>query len=72
MADDREHKGFDVFHWTARYRSVCDGGVENIPSAPPELVRFTRMERPPAWLDRKLIEQCARVFPENGALLERP
>jgi hypothetical protein len=42
-------------------QDACDHGVENVPSAPPELVGFIReMERFPAWLDTKLIEQGAR------------
>src|SRR5271170_6063539 len=49
---------------------VCDRGVENVPSAPPELVRFIQeMERFPAWLDMKLIEQGARV--ERNAYAHR-
>jgi ER-bound oxygenase mpaB/B'/Rubber oxygenase, catalytic domain len=41
---------------------ACAHGVENVPSAPPELVRFIQeMERFPAWLNMKLIEQGARV-----------
>src|ERR1700728_1898576 len=31
---------------------ACDGGLKNVPSAPPELVQFIRaMEQFPAWLD---------------------
>jgi ER-bound oxygenase mpaB/B'/Rubber oxygenase, catalytic domain len=49
---------------------ACDHGVENVPSAPPELVRFIHeMERFPAWLDMKLIEQGARV--ERNAYAHR-
>jgi hypothetical protein len=41
---------------------VCDHGLKNVPSAPPELVRFIQeMERVPPWLDMKLIEQGARI-----------
>ena len=41
---------------------ACDHGVEKVPNAPPELVRFIReMERLPEWLDMKLIEEGARV-----------
>src|SRR6202789_2367004 len=41
---------------------ACTHGLEKIPSAPPELVRFIEeMERFPAWLDMKLIEQGARI-----------
>jgi hypothetical protein len=41
---------------------ACDRGLESVPSAPPELVRFIQeMERLPAWLDMKLIEQGARM-----------
>src|ERR1700734_4188104 len=43
-------------------QDACDHGVEQVPSAPPELVGFIReMERFPAWLDMKLIEQGARA-----------
>jgi hypothetical protein len=41
---------------------ACDHGLESVPSAPPELVRFIQdMERLPDWLDPKLIEQGARL-----------
>jgi ER-bound oxygenase mpaB/B'/Rubber oxygenase, catalytic domain len=41
---------------------ACERGVENVADAPPELVRFIQaMERLPPWLDRKLIEEGARV-----------
>jgi hypothetical protein len=49
---------------------ACEHGVENVPSAPAELVRFIRdMERLPAWLDRKLIEEGARI--ERNAYAHR-
>jgi ER-bound oxygenase mpaB/B'/Rubber oxygenase, catalytic domain len=41
---------------------ACDNGLESVPSAPPELVRFIHeMEQLPPWLDRKLIEEGARL-----------
>jgi hypothetical protein len=41
---------------------ACDHGVESVPSAPPELVRFIEaMERVPPWLDMKLVEEGARI-----------
>jgi hypothetical protein len=41
---------------------ACDGGLESVPAAPPELVRFIHaMEQFPAWLDAKLVEQGARL-----------
>jgi hypothetical protein len=49
---------------------ACDRGLENVPSAPPELVQFIRaMEQFPAWLDPKLIEQGARI--ERNAYAHR-
>jgi hypothetical protein len=49
---------------------VCDHGLESVPSAPLELVRFIQeMERLPAWLDMKLIEQGARI--ERNAYAHR-
>src|ERR1700722_8543395 len=37
-------------------------GAKNVSMAPPELARFIQeMERLPAWLDRRLIEQGARI-----------
>jgi hypothetical protein len=49
---------------------ACDHGLENVPSAPPELVQFIRaMEQFPAWLDAKLIEQGARM--ERNAYAHR-
>jgi hypothetical protein len=51
-------------------QEACDHGLESISSAPPELVRFIQqMERFPAWLDMKLIEQGARV--ERNAYVHR-
>src|SRR6202167_2477902 len=51
-------------------QDACDHGVENVPSAPPELARFIHeMECFPAWLDMKLIEQGARV--ERNAYAHR-
>jgi ER-bound oxygenase mpaB/B'/Rubber oxygenase, catalytic domain len=45
----------------AMLEQACDKGVDQVPSAPPELVRFIQaMEQLPAWLDPKLIEQGAR------------
>src|ERR1700689_2546352 len=50
---------------------ACAHGLEKVPSAPPELVRFIEeMERFPAWLDMKLIEQRARI--ERNAYAHRP
>lgn len=49
---------------------ACDRGVENVANAPPELVRFLQaMERLPAWLDRSLIEEGARI--ERNAYAHR-
>jgi hypothetical protein len=49
---------------------ACDQGLENVPSAPPELVRFIlALEQFPAWLDAKLIEQGARM--ERNAYVHR-
>jgi hypothetical protein len=51
-------------------KEACDHGAENVPSAPPELVRFMReMEQFPASLDAKLIEQGARI--ERNAFAHR-
>ena len=41
---------------------ACDRGVENVADAPPELFRLIEaMERFPAWLNMKLIEEGARL-----------
>ncbi len=49
---------------------VCKRGVENVTSAPPELIRFIQeMEQLPAWLNRELIEQGARI--ERNAYAHR-
>jgi hypothetical protein len=49
-------------------QDACDHGVESVPSVPPELVRFIQeMERFPAWLDMKLIEEGARAQRNNYA-----
>jgi hypothetical protein len=54
----------------AMLKEVCDRGVQNVPSAPPELVRFIAdMERFPTWLDSNLIEQGARI--ERNAYAHR-
>ena len=49
---------------------ACDRGLENVPSAPAELVQLIRvMEQFPAWLDPKLIEEGARI--ERNAYAHR-
>jgi ER-bound oxygenase mpaB/B'/Rubber oxygenase, catalytic domain len=54
----------------AMLEQACDHGLESVPSAPPELIRFIReMEPLPAWLDPKLIEQGARI--ERNAYAHR-
>jgi hypothetical protein len=57
-------------HLMTMLTEACDRGVENVAGAPPELVRFIReMERLPPWLDRRLIEEGARV--ERNAYAHR-
>jgi hypothetical protein len=47
-------------------KDACDRGVDNVASAPSELIGFVRdMENFPAWLDAKLVEQGAR-FERNA------
>jgi hypothetical protein len=54
----------------AMLQEACDRGVENVPSAPPQLARFiSDMEEFPAWLDAELIEQGARL--ERNAYAHR-
>jgi hypothetical protein len=54
----------------AMLEQACDHGVENVPAAPPELVRFiAEMAQLPAWLDRNLIEEGARI--ERNAYAHR-
>jgi hypothetical protein len=54
----------------AMVQEACDHGVETVPSAPAELVRFLRnMEQFPVWLDAKLIDQGARL--ERNAYAHR-
>jgi hypothetical protein len=49
---------------------ACERGPENVPCAPPELVRLVReIDRLPGWLDAKLIEQGARI--ERNAYAHR-
>jgi hypothetical protein len=51
---------------------ACDNGVESVSSAPPELVRLIQeMEQLPQWLDRKLIEEGARLE-RNGYANKSP
>jgi len=51
-------------------QDACDYGLEDVPSTPVELVRFIHeMERFPAWLDMKLIEEGARI--ERNAYAHR-
>ncbi|CAN5632253.1 oxygenase MpaB family protein [soil metagenome] len=41
---------------------ACDKGLEAVPDAPPELAAFlAAMERTPAWLDKSLVEEGARI-----------
>jgi hypothetical protein len=53
----------------AMLEQACDHGLESIPSAPPELVRFIRAMELPAWLDPELIEEGARL--ERNAYAHR-
>jgi hypothetical protein len=54
----------------AMLTEACDHGVENVAGAPAELVRFIQaMERLPAWLDMRLIEEGARI--ERSAYAHR-
>src|ERR1700733_832349 len=53
----------------AMLEQACDHGLESIPSAPPELVRFIRAMELPTWLDPKLIEEGARL--ERNAYAHR-
>lgn len=54
----------------AMLEQACEEGVDKVPSAPPELVPFIQaMEKFPAWLDPKLIEQGARL--ERNAYAHR-
>jgi hypothetical protein len=47
---------------------ACDKGVEAVPDAPPELAAFIAdMERKPAWLDMKMVEEGARLERNFGA-----
>ena len=49
---------------------ACDHGPEQVPSAPPELFRLIQeMEQLPAWLNRRLIEEGARI--ERNAYAHR-
>jgi hypothetical protein len=60
--------GFQRF--VTMLEQACDHGVESIPAAPPELVRFiAEMERLPTWLDMNLIEEGARI--ERNAYANR-
>lgn len=46
----------------AMLQQACARGLEHVPDAPPELIAFiSEMERMPAWLDRSLIEEGARL-----------
>lgn len=54
----------------AMLADACDRGLESLPPAPPELIRFIRaMEGFPEWLDAKLVEQGARL--ERNAYAHR-
>jgi ER-bound oxygenase mpaB/B'/Rubber oxygenase, catalytic domain len=55
---------------TTMLEEACDHGLESVPAAPPELVRFIQgMERLPASLDMKLVEQGAQI--ERNAYANR-
>lgn len=46
---------------------ALEHGIESVPDAPPEMVRlFEDFETDPAWLDRDLAEQGAKVFRRWG------
>lgn len=49
---------------------ACDAGLEAVADAPPELVALIQdMERVPAWLDMKLVEEGARIDRNTAANL---
>lgn len=49
---------------------ACEGGIEAVPEAPPELADFVAaMEIVPDWLDMELVEQGARAARLQAALL---
>lgn len=49
---------------------ACEGGIESVPEAPPELHAFIAdMERAPDWLDMELVERGAREARLTAALL---
>ena len=50
-----------------QFKQALEGGIASVPDAPPMLVEFfTELERDPAWLDRDLVEEGARVFRRLG------
>jgi hypothetical protein len=53
----------------AMLEEACVRGVENVPTAPQELVRFLQAMQFPAWLDREMIEEGARI--ERNAYAHR-
>ncbi len=49
---------------------ACQGGIESVPEAPPELRAFiAAMEQKPAWLDMGMVEKGARAARVQAALL---
>jgi hypothetical protein len=57
-------------HLVTMLEQACDHGPEQVPSAPPELFRLIQdMERLPAWLDPRLIQEGARI--ERNAYAHR-
>ncbi|WP_408898437.1 oxygenase MpaB family protein [Nocardioides sp. R1-1] len=50
-----------------QFRRALEGGLAAVPDAPPALAEFmTAVETDPAWLDRDLVEEGARVFRRLG------
>jgi len=46
----------------SQLETACRKGLDAVPDAPPELVAFIRdMERTPAWVDMKLVNEGARL-----------
>lgn len=51
----------------AQFRQALGQGIASVPDAPPALAAFfAEVEAEPAWLDRALVEEGARVFRRLG------
>lgn len=64
---DEVYLGGDPKKGRAMLDQALEHGIDSVPDAPPSMrALFAEREQPPAWLDKRLVAQGARVFRHFG------